>query len=130
MRQLPKDWRRKGLLVDTNVLVLYVVGNLDLDLIAKHKRTEKFIAEDYHLLDRFLRQFKTLITTPNVLTEVSNMVAQIGGETETKLRVILGALVKAFDERYVPSMRLVKWRSSAGLASQMPRFSSWRSRTF
>jgi rRNA-processing protein FCF1 len=50
-----------------------------------------------------MRQFDRLATTPNVLTEVSNMAAQIGGEAETKLRLILAALLEVLDERYVPS---------------------------
>lgn len=108
MRQLPADWRRKGLLIDANILVLWVVGTLDPGLIAKHKRTDTFLAEDYHLLDRFLHQFGRLATTPNVLTEVSNMAAQIGGEAEEKLRLILAALLEVLDERYVPSREACK----------------------
>jgi hypothetical protein len=48
------------------------------------------------------------VTTPNVLTEVSNMVSQIGGETATKLRVMLGTVIEALDERYVPSAEASK----------------------
>lgn len=106
MRQVPSDWRSRDLLVDANILVLYLVGNLDPRLISKHKRTNQFDVEDYHLLDDFLRQFKKLVTTPNVLTEASNMVAQIGGqETVTRLRVVLGKIVEALDEQYVPSVQ-------------------------
>lgn len=109
MRQVPSDWRSRDLLVDANILVLYVVGNLDPDLIGKHKRTNQFIAKDYYLLDDVLRQFKKIVTTPNVVTEVSNMVAQIGGkETVTRLRVVLGGLVEVLDEQYIPSTQAGK----------------------
>ena len=109
MRQVPSDWRNRYLLVDANILVLYVIGNLKPDLIAQHKRTSQFTAEDYQLLDGFLRQFKKIVTIPNVVTEVSNMVAQIGGqETVARLRVVLGRIVEALDEQYVPSTQASK----------------------
>jgi len=109
VHQVPSDWRSRDLFVDANVLVLYLVGNLDPSLIGKHKRTNQFGVEDYRLLDDFLRQFKRLVTTPNVLTEASNMVAQIGGqETVARLRVVLGRIVEALDEQYVPSTQASK----------------------
>jgi len=37
--------RKKRLLVDTNILLLYIVGSLSLDRIARHKRTDTFTAE-------------------------------------------------------------------------------------
>lgn len=103
MHQVPSDWRRRDLLVDSNVLALYVVGNHDTGLITRHKRTSQFVEKDFRLLDDFLRQFKRLVTTPNVLTEVSSLVAQIGGEAEVKLRLVLAGLIPVFDEKYIPS---------------------------
>jgi hypothetical protein len=38
--------------------------------------------EDFDLLDRFMAEFKTLITTPHVLTEVSNLGDLNGPERE------------------------------------------------
>ena len=98
-----------GVLVDTNILVLYIVGTLDPDLISKHKRTNKFLPADYRLLDGLLRRFRRIVTTPNVLTEVSNLVDQIGGETGQKLQALLGGFVETlFEEHYVQSIAAVK----------------------
>jgi rRNA-processing protein FCF1 len=98
-----------GVLVDTNILVLYVVGTLDPDLIGKHKRTNKFLPADYRLLDGLLRRFRRIVTTPNVLTEVSNLVDQIGGETGPRLQALLGGLIESsFEEHYVQSVETVK----------------------
>lgn len=109
MRQVPRDWRSRDLLIDANILVLYLVGSLDPSLISKHKRTNQFGVKDYRLLDDVVRQFKKLVATPNVLTEASNMVAQIGGkETVTRLRVVLARIVEALDEHYVPSTQASK----------------------
>jgi rRNA-processing protein FCF1 len=100
----PARWRGKGLLVDTNILILYAVGRLDPHLIAKHKRTSNFTAEDYRFLKQLLRGFPRLATTPNVLTEVSNLLDQIGGAPRARLQTVLGGLVEVLDERYVPSI--------------------------
>jgi hypothetical protein len=69
-------WRGKKLLVDTNILLLYIVGSLSLDRIARHKRTDTFTVEDYRLLDRVLRQFGGIVVSPDILTEVSNHLGQ------------------------------------------------------
>src|SRR4029078_4491202 len=69
----------------------------------------KFRPADYKLLDDLLRRFGKIVTTPNVLTEVSNLVDQIGGETGPKLQALLGGLIEtSFDEHYVHSIESVK----------------------
>ena len=63
----------KGLVVDTNLLVVLVIGSLDPDQISSHKLTSRYSAEDYHLLKSFVDRFKVVVTTPNILTEASNL---------------------------------------------------------
>jgi hypothetical protein len=46
-----------GLLVDTNLLVLFVIGTVNLDRIGTFKRTRKYIRSDYNLLVRVLAKF-------------------------------------------------------------------------
>lgn len=94
---------RHGLLVDANILVLYLVGSLNPDLIERHKRLDKFTIEDFHLLQDLLPP--SIVTTPNILTEVSNLAVQIGGSVKENLRVLLAALLQrgAFQEHAVES---------------------------
>jgi len=65
--------RRNGVLVDANLLLLYLVGRWDYRLVPKFKRTDRYTVSDFILLTRFLAQFAKILTTPNVLTEVSNL---------------------------------------------------------
>jgi hypothetical protein len=58
------------LLVDTNILVLHIVGGWGRSAIPKHRRTRGFTPEDYDLLQFHLRQFDHLKTTPGVLAEL------------------------------------------------------------
>jgi rRNA-processing protein FCF1 len=70
-------YRHKGLLIDTNILLLYVVGLVNRSRIAKFKRTQKFTPEDFDRLNEILAYFKKVITTPNIMTEVSNLTNQL-----------------------------------------------------
>jgi hypothetical protein len=102
-------WRGRELFLDTNLLILYIVGSIDPDLIGRHKRTNQFIPEDYRLLQSVIRRFPRIVTTPNILTEVSNLLDQTEERISQALHAVLGALIKAeaFDERYVRSLDAV-----------------------
>ena len=67
--------RSKGLCIDTNLLLLYFVGQLDPRLIARSERTRVFDAKDFQLLKRLAAFFPKIVTTPGILTEVSNLAA-------------------------------------------------------
>ncbi|HZR31511.1 MAG TPA: hypothetical protein VFA76_06630 [Terriglobales bacterium] len=68
----------KGALVDTNLLLLLLIGFYDRTLIGNFKRVAAYTLEDFLLLAWLLeKKFKTSVTTPHVLTEVSNLAGQI-----------------------------------------------------
>lgn len=62
----------KPVILDTNVLLLYWCDSFDTQLIHTFKRLNTFSAKDVELLHRTLKCFRSLNTTPHVLTEVSN----------------------------------------------------------
>ncbi|WP_345241238.1 hypothetical protein [Nibrella saemangeumensis] len=62
-----------GVLIDTNLLVLYSVGSYDKKRIEENKRTRAYTPQDFDLLIRFLALFSKVVTTPNILTEASNL---------------------------------------------------------
>jgi len=76
---------RQGILVDTNLLLLLVIGQFERELILSFKRTASYSLEDYDTLLMFVGFFDKLITTPNILTEISNFVGQLADPK--KLRV-------------------------------------------
>jgi len=57
------DLQGRELLVDTNLLLLGVVGNFDYRLIGR-KRLEAFTVQDLNLLNLLVSRAKRLITTP------------------------------------------------------------------
>ena len=98
-----------GLLVDANLLLVYVVGLLDEDLIEKHKRTQEYSKEDWDDLRQFVNKFNPMITTPSVLTEVNNILSfGITGKKRDDLSAIFSRMVtKVLDERYTEAKFIV-----------------------
>lgn len=70
---LVEKYRRRGALIDSNLLLLLFVGRFDVARIRTFKRTRNYIEDDYHVLERFVAYFDKIVTTPHVLTEVSNL---------------------------------------------------------
>jgi hypothetical protein len=93
----------RDVLVDTNILLMYVIGTLDPKLIPTFKRTKIFTVEDHVIVCRLLRRFRSIVTTPNILTEVSNLVGQMAEPHRTRVFQTLAQVVKIISERYVRS---------------------------
>lgn len=72
-----EKYRRKGVLVDTNILLLYVVGSFDRKIISEFKHTNSYTVEDFDAAVLVIESFDTRATTPNVLTEVSNLTGHL-----------------------------------------------------
>jgi len=93
---------RSGLLIDTNLLVLYVVGTVNLDRIDSVKRTRQYTQRDYRLLVRLLNNFSSLYTLAHVMAEVSNL-TDLTGPERLRARHVL--------RRRLPSSKNMKWRA-------------------
>ncbi len=106
--QLFARYRTRGLLVDTNLLVLYVVGLLGPRQITSFKRTSAYEPDDFDLLARVMERFETVATTPHVLTETSNLLGQLPGKTAAQGRAVLSQLVPLLHETHRPALVLSK----------------------
>jgi rRNA-processing protein FCF1 len=91
--------RRRGVLIDTELLLLYLVGRHDVRLIGRYRRLEQFTREDFAILNALVRFYDRLVTTPNILTEVSNFSDKLGAKYLDQF----AKAVTIFEERYVPS---------------------------
>ena len=74
-----------GFLIDTNLLVLLVVGNVNPDLIAKHRRLDGYTVAGYEALRDLINLADRVFLTPNTLTETSNLLGQHGEPERTLL---------------------------------------------
>jgi predicted nucleic acid-binding protein len=64
---------KAGLLIDTNLLLLFIVGTHNRKHIRLTKRTNQFTEQDFEILSRFKKQFKKIFVTPHILTEATNL---------------------------------------------------------
>lgn len=99
--------QQEGLLVDTNLMLLYCVGRCDPYMIPKYtERLSRCSIDDYNLLVQFIALFKKLVTTPNVLTETVNLIDKRTGRFGDVLRQFANELV-TFEELYVPTQSII-----------------------
>lgn len=94
-------------ILDTNVLLLYLVGQTDPSLLKTFKRVDSFETTDLRLLADVLRSFDELLTTPHVLSEASNFVDQCPPYRRVELTAVLRQFAETHTERYEEALRLV-----------------------
>jgi predicted nucleic acid-binding protein len=98
-----------GLLVDTNLLVLFAVGTVNRDRIETFKRTRQYTKTDYDLLVRVLAKFEPLYTVAHVLAEVSNL-TDLPGPERLQARSVLKKTISVLNEAEMSSTRAAEDR--------------------
>ena len=94
----------RRLALDTNLLILLVVGQVSRELISKHRRLRSYDESDYDLLTKTLSSFQRLIVTPNSSTETSNLIIDgMRDPIRSRLLAVFGAILAGSDEHYEPS---------------------------
>ncbi|HXW70360.1 MAG TPA: PIN domain-containing protein [Methylocella sp.] len=91
------------IVLDTNLLVLLIVGLVCRGYIGKHKRLRDFSEEDFDLLRSFLAPASVIQLTPNTLTETSNLLSQINEPIRSQLFSKFRDLIGQFPESYIES---------------------------
>jgi rRNA-processing protein FCF1 len=94
---LVKKYKQRGLLIDTNIILLYIVGSVDIFLIRNFSRTSMFTEDDFHKVSKFIDYFDLKITTPHILTEVSDLIGN-RPEFHRFLKVYLKLMSEKFEE--------------------------------
>jgi rRNA-processing protein FCF1 len=108
------SYHSRGVLVDTNILLLFFVGCFERQLVRGFKRTDQFTCQDYDLLVRLLKPFHRIVTTPNILTEVNGFSNQIKEPAKTRYFADFARQITVLDEKYVVS-------TDATATEQFPR---------
>jgi predicted nucleic acid-binding protein len=99
------------IIVDANLLLLWIVGLASPDYIHRHKRLQAYTNEDFLILVNILSRARRIILTPNTLTETSNLAGYIAEPARTEIFYILFALIKAAEteERFIESEAAAAW---------------------
>jgi hypothetical protein len=107
LERLIEKHRANGLLIDSNLLVLLFVGRTNRRRISNFKRTSAYGVSDYELLEQLVSVFGRTLTTPHVLTEVSNLTTLSRAEL-SNIREIMKQSVEIMEELHEPSRVVVR----------------------
>ncbi len=98
--------KRKNLLLDANLLTVYIVSQLGNGEIEKNKKTRNYTTEDAYLLCEFISSFRAIVTTPHVLTETANLLDWIKDEHRKKVFSYLTNFIQQVDEYYLQAKQI------------------------
>lgn len=104
--ELLERYRSKGLLIDTNLLLVYFVGCYNPSYIPKFKRTITFTIEDFDILERAFVFFSKIVTTPNILTEVNSFSNQLPEAIKTDYYAKAIEQIVSIEEHYKESSKV------------------------
>lgn len=92
-------YSNKGILVDTNLLLLLITGLFDKNYIQQFKRTDKYSIEDFEVVSEIILKFSSIIITPHILAELSNLSSQMKNLEKSFIQVI--EIIKNSQEVYI-----------------------------
>ncbi len=108
VQALVAKYKTRGIIIDTNIFLLYLVGLVNRNRISKFKRTAQFIPEDYDLLLQIVDGFQKVVTTPNILTEVNSLANQLGEPERSQCLNTFTLLISQISEEYMESISVAK----------------------
>lgn len=91
----------KEVILDTNVFILYIVGQINPARISKHKRTSIYTKEHYAHLLSVVQGYDRLLICPNIATEVDNLLNNFSGEDRNTYLSVSRQVFKASAEKYI-----------------------------
>jgi rRNA-processing protein FCF1 len=89
-------------------MLLLAVGLWNPQAIKTHKRLSDFTAGDFDLLRNYLGAFDRLLTTPHVLTEVSNLAGAAFGQSRIAIFQQIASLCDTLEEHTMAADILTK----------------------
>ncbi|WGD31675.1 hypothetical protein AncyloWKF20_07605 [Ancylobacter sp. WKF20] len=101
--------------IDTNLLLLFVVGVTNKNYIQLHKRLNAFFDGDYELLLKAIRGYKAIVLTPNVVSETSNLIRMTSEPRSSEIANRFEVLIKNTPEVYISSASASSRREHARL---------------
>jgi len=98
----------RDVIIDTNIFILFLVGQINENRIKNYTRNSLYTKEDYYFLLNVLADYDRIITSPNILTEVDNILNRIGGEDKYKYLVLVKTMYKQTIEKYIKTEKITQ----------------------
>jgi len=94
---------KASVILDSNLLLLFVVGTTRRSYIAIHKRLHAYSEQDFTLLLQIIERASNVVVTPNTLTETSNLLGYMAEPARAELFTTFRALIEASEEVHCES---------------------------
>jgi len=107
LNQLLIKHKSSGVLLDTNLLILYLIGTYDPVFVPKFKRTIMYSIEDFEYLKNYIHQFSKIIVTPQILAESWNFLEKIN---EKKFKEFIKSIIPTLyliEEEYIEKNNII-----------------------
>lgn len=72
-RKMFRKYRDIGILIDTNLILVYLLGRIDPGFISTNERTKTYREVDFRILEGIIKNTNKIIVSSYILTEVSNL---------------------------------------------------------
>jgi hypothetical protein len=95
---------RRPLLLDTSLLLLLLAGIAAPQSVGRLKRLREYEREDLERLLAIARDASGLVTTPNIVTELTNLTTWFDAGTRILVHGVLRQALVQWLEVYVPSL--------------------------
>lgn len=102
---------RNGIVLDTNVFLLLLIGNWDRSRIVKFKRTQEFAPSDYDKLLYLCSNAAKLVVTPHVVTEACNLCDNYNSSFNGEIFAVLKEMFASMKERRKEASLLFEYDS-------------------
>ena len=99
------------ILIDSNSLIVLLLGLMNPSLINSHSKTSIYEEEDFYNLLGAIKNIETLVVLPNIWTEVDNLLNRFSGSNKDLYVSKIIDTIKSTSEKYLKS-RLVENRNS------------------
>jgi len=90
-------------LIDSNSLLVLILGLMNPSLINKHKKTSIYSEEDFEYLIEVIGNINSLVVLPNIWTEVDNLLNNFNGNHKDLYVEIIIQTIKNTTEKYLES---------------------------
>lgn len=94
------------ILIDSNALVLFLIGSIDIRWVGVEKHTSIYDEQDYYELVDKIQDINKLVVLPNVWTEVDNLLNRTRGNRKYVYLQLLIKLIKESTEEYLKSSQI------------------------
>jgi hypothetical protein len=102
---LIEKYKSKGLLLDSNLLLLHLVGSVDPSLVGtgQYNKLSSFNLQQILILRELISVFNRLVTTAHILAEVSNFVGTLHDAGRQRVYNAFANTLQIFGERQLSS---------------------------